>query len=170
MSYVGAVSEYNQHRTIPQSKENVESRNDRMRIFGARINSRLQAMIEEYEDKIRECTMRLDGMAMATQWSHGDTNVEIALATGRDSRHMRSIAVVTMVFLPGTFCASVFSMQFFNWFPGDDGNTVVSRYFWIYILFTIVLTLLTLGIWYYVSWREKQQKQHNIDTQEDTHV
>ena len=31
--------------------------------------------------------------------------MEIARATSRDSRHMRSIAVVTMVFLPGTFSA-----------------------------------------------------------------
>ena len=29
----------------------------------------------------------------------------IARATSRDSRHMRSIAVVTMIFLPGTFSA-----------------------------------------------------------------
>ncbi|KAI1655239.1 hypothetical protein F4813DRAFT_368192 [Daldinia decipiens] len=169
-SCIGPVSGYYQYRTIPQNWKSVELRNHRMRIFGARINSRLQAMMEEYEDKIRECAMRLDGMAMATQWSHGDTNVEIALATGRDSRHMRSIAVVTMVFLPGTFCASVFSMQFFNWFPGDDGNTMVSRYFWIYVLVTIAMTLLTLGVWYYVSWKEKQQKQHNADSQEGMHV
>ncbi|KAI1774288.1 hypothetical protein F4818DRAFT_419474 [Hypoxylon cercidicola] len=128
-----------------------------MRRIGAKVNDRLQAIIEEYEDKIRECTMRIDGMAMATQWSHGETNVEIALATGRDSRHMRSIAIVTMVFLPGTFFASIFSMQFFNWIPDSEGNTIVSSYFWIYILVTVVATALTLGTWYYfASWREKR--------------
>lgn len=37
--------------------------------------------------------------------AQGETNVEIALATGKDSKHMRSIALVTMVFLPGTFFA-----------------------------------------------------------------
>jgi hypothetical protein len=31
--------------------------------------------------------------------------MEIARDTSRDSRHMRSIAIVTMVFLPGTFFA-----------------------------------------------------------------
>lgn len=36
--------------------------------LGAKINDRLQAIIDEYDDKIRECTMRIDGMAMATQW------------------------------------------------------------------------------------------------------
>lgn len=39
-----------------------------MKRIGAKVNDRLQAIIEEYEDKIRECTMRIDGMAMATQW------------------------------------------------------------------------------------------------------
>lgn len=31
--------------------------------------------------------------------------MEIAKATSRDSKHMRSIALVTMIFLPGTFFA-----------------------------------------------------------------
>lgn len=33
-----------------------------------KIKSRNDEIIEEYEDKIRDCTMRLDGMAIATQW------------------------------------------------------------------------------------------------------
>ncbi|KAI1370661.1 hypothetical protein F4677DRAFT_437808 [Hypoxylon crocopeplum] len=141
-----------------------ESRRHEMRKIGDKINDRLLAIIEEYEEKIRECTMRIDGMAMATQWSHGETNVEIALATGRDSRYMRSIAIVTMVFLPGTFLASVFSMQFFNWFVDESGSTIVSRYIWIYVLVTVVATLLTLGSWYYfVFWRHRQRKEVSDD-------
>ncbi|KAI2616117.1 hypothetical protein GGS26DRAFT_453179 [Hypomontagnella submonticulosa] len=136
-----------------------EAYKSEMRKVGAKVNDRLQTIMEEYEDKTRECTMRIDGMVMATQWSHGETNVEIALATGRDSRHMRSISIVTMVFLPGTFFASVFSMQFFNWIPDGDA-TVVSHYFWIYVLVTVVATLATLGTWYYcVLWRHRTQKR-----------
>ncbi|KAI1136870.1 hypothetical protein F5Y05DRAFT_414590 [Hypoxylon sp. FL0543] len=140
-----------------------ELQKSEMRKIGGKVNDRLHSIIEEYEDKIRECTMRIDGMAMATQWSHGDTNVEIALATGRDSRHMRTISIVTMVFLPGTFFASVFSMQFFNWIPSDDG-TVVSHYLWIYFLVTVVATLLTLGTWYYfVVWRPRSRREVSED-------
>ncbi|KAI1456405.1 hypothetical protein F4805DRAFT_458829 [Annulohypoxylon moriforme] len=136
----------------------IEIRKGEMRKIGAKVNDRLRAIIEEYEDKIRECTMRIDGMAMATQWSHGETNVEIALATGRDSKHMRTISIVSMVFLPGTFMASIFSMQFFNWVPNKD-DTVVSQYFWIYILATVIATMLTLGTWYYcVVWRHRSHK------------
>ncbi|KAI1214228.1 uncharacterized protein F4807DRAFT_407124, partial [Annulohypoxylon truncatum] len=140
-------------------KEDVECELQRrnMRSIGDKVNDRLLIIIEEYEEKIRECTMRIDGMMVATQWSHGETNVEIALATGRDSRYMRSIAVVTMVYLPGTFCSSIFSTQLFNWFPGK-GDLVVSPYLWIYVLAAVMATILTLGGWYWVSCRKKRRK------------
>jgi hypothetical protein len=37
-------------------------------VIGVKIRSRLLAMKDEYDEKIRDCTMRMDGMAMATQW------------------------------------------------------------------------------------------------------
>jgi hypothetical protein len=33
-----------------------------------KIKTRLTAICDEYDEKIRDCTMRLDGMAIATQW------------------------------------------------------------------------------------------------------
>ncbi|OTA99816.1 hypothetical protein M426DRAFT_67072 [Hypoxylon sp. CI-4A] len=161
--------EPNSPSTTETSSTIYELHDLKMSNTGVKVNDRLQDIIEEYDDKIRECTMRIDGMAMATQWfqSHGETNLEIALATGRDSSHMRSIAVVTMIFLPGTFCASVFSMQFFNWISDDDGNTVVSPYLWIYILAAVLSTILTLGAWYFFSWREKRRR---LSAQEDVVV
>lgn len=33
-----------------------------------KIRNRISEIIKEYDDKIRDCTMRVDGMAMATQW------------------------------------------------------------------------------------------------------
>jgi len=145
--------------SVSKIRKDPEVVKKQMRRVGQKIKGRVQAIIDEYDDKIRDCTMRVDGMAMATQWSYGETNVQIALATSRDSRHMRSIAIVTMVFLPGTFFATVFSMTFFNWF-GTNG-AVVSPYLWIYILFTVFFTLLTLGSWwYFVSYRHSRpQKQ-----------
>ncbi|KAF2177163.1 hypothetical protein K469DRAFT_380510 [Zopfia rhizophila CBS 207.26] len=122
---------------------------EEMRLVGRRITSRLMSIMDEYDDRIRDCATRIDGMAMATQWAQGETNVEIALATNRDSRHMRSIALVTMIFLPGTFFASMFSMTFFNW-SNDPGTSVVSSYLWIYVLMTVLCTALTLGLWYYI--------------------
>ncbi|KAI1145058.1 hypothetical protein F4825DRAFT_444849 [Nemania diffusa] len=117
---------------------------------GYKVKSRIRAIIEEYDDKIRDCSLRIDGMAMATQWAQGETNVEIAKATSRDSKHMRSIAFVTMVFLPGTFFAGVFSMTFFDW-SNDGGKPAVSGYLWIYLVVTLFFTLITVGLWYYFN-------------------
>jgi hypothetical protein len=76
-----------------------------MRRTGTKIQDRLREIIKDYHEKIRECNTGVEGMIMAAQYAQGETSVEIALATGQDSRHMRSIALVTMLFLPGTFFA-----------------------------------------------------------------
>lgn len=39
-----------------------------MRRVGHKVKDRVKTIIDEYDDKIRDCTMRVDGMAMATQW------------------------------------------------------------------------------------------------------
>jgi hypothetical protein len=45
-----------------------EAVRERLRRVGDKIHGRIQAIIDEYDDKIRDCTMRVEGMAMATQW------------------------------------------------------------------------------------------------------
>ncbi|KAL2147661.1 hypothetical protein VTI28DRAFT_8115 [Corynascus sepedonium] len=143
-----------------------------------RMEDRLISIIGEYDDKIRACTMEVDGMAMATQWSHGETNMEIATASGEDSSQMRYIALVTMVFLPGTFFASIFSMTFFNWSAGSDGGSggdssspIVSSKIWIYFLITAVSTLITLSLfWYFILSRQRNRRKSQRDnTQSSSH-
>ena len=42
------------------------------------IKDRLESLIEEFEDKIADCTMRVDGMTIATQWvSHFSCSVAL---------------------------------------------------------------------------------------------
>jgi hypothetical protein len=96
-----------------------------LREVGEKTRLRLETIRREYDEKIRHCTMRLDGMAMATQWvrlmtnrynlpslctkprsqSHSETAAEQAMAANRETKVMKSISLVTMVFLPGTFFA-----------------------------------------------------------------
>ncbi|KAK3374514.1 hypothetical protein B0T24DRAFT_626774 [Lasiosphaeria ovina] len=121
--------------------------NELLRKTGRLTRDRLKMVIEELEEMIDDCSMRVDGMTIATQWSQGDTTVEIASAAGRDSSQMRSISLVTMIFLPGTFLATVFSMTFFRWDP-EDGN-VVSSYIWIYVVIAAAFTAVTLVLWWY---------------------
>ena len=71
----------------------------------------------------------------------------IAAASKRDSSAMKTIAVLTIVFLPGTFIAALFSVPMFNWQASGEG-TVVSGRIWIYWAFTIPLTIIVIIVWF----------------------
>lgn len=51
-----------------KNEEHVDASRAHLRRVGVKIRDRVQEIIDEYDAKIRDCTMRVDGMAMATQW------------------------------------------------------------------------------------------------------
>jgi hypothetical protein len=59
---------------------------------------------------------------------------------------MRVITAITLVFLPGTFVATLFSTSFWNFDPHATGP-MVSRWVWLYFVITLALTLIVLGVW-----------------------
>ncbi|KAK0641947.1 hypothetical protein B0T16DRAFT_449256 [Cercophora newfieldiana] len=79
----------------------------------------------------------------------GKASAETALEAKKDSTAMKGIAVITMLFLPGTFMASVFSMPFFSW-PEAEGSKLISANFWVFWVFTIPLTVASFVV--YVIW------------------
>ncbi|KAK4160434.1 hypothetical protein QBC43DRAFT_325516 [Cladorrhinum sp. PSN259] len=128
---------------------------------GRKIQKRLREIMSEYDEQIRECSMVIDGMTLSAQLSWNQigyqdtqTNLKIATATRQDSKSMRSIAFLTMFFLPATFLASVFSMTFFKW-DASDGEKVVSPYIYIYVLLVVGITALVLGCWYIFTKRRR---------------
>jgi len=70
----------------------------------------------------------------------------------QDTDSMKTIAVVTLVFLPATLVSTVFSTGIFNFHASEspDSPKTVSKYGWIYLLLCILLTMLTLSSW--VCW------------------
>ncbi|KAI1468744.1 uncharacterized protein F4812DRAFT_424529 [Daldinia caldariorum] len=109
---------------------------------GRRIKDRLAEIHAEYLDLIRDCTMIIDGMTLAT-------NLALARDNMSESKQMKTIAVVTMVFLPATFVATLFSMTFFD---------LNSSYAWLYPCVTIPLTVLVIGVYIYVVVRPRQRQ------------
>lgn len=81
----------------------------------------------------------------------------LASASKEDSTAMKTLAAVTVAFLPGTFVAALFAMPLFEWNAVSD-SMVVSKRFWIYWAVTVPLTFLTLLIW--VLWTKKQARVH----------
>lgn len=82
---------------------------------------------------------------------------------------MRIIAAVTLIFLPGTFVATVFSTGMFDWGHGDPtpnpdadndgggGGNLVSRYIWVYFMLTGILTAVVLAGWILFSWIQNRR-------------
>ncbi|KAL1387415.1 hypothetical protein HDK64DRAFT_274540 [Phyllosticta capitalensis] len=57
----------------------------------------------------------------------------------------KTIAVITLVFLPGSLVAAIFGMNLLD-FSSADG-LIVSDKFWIFVVLTIGLTVVTFGTW-----------------------
>ncbi|OQU97329.1 hypothetical protein CLAIMM_03275 [Cladophialophora immunda] len=80
----------------------------------------------------------------------------VAILTRKDSTDMRIIAVVTLLFLPGTFMATLFSSGFFNFLPGQS-DQVVSKWIGLYFALTGGCTFVVFLAWYLSS--KKQNKE-----------
>ncbi|KAL3457013.1 hypothetical protein BJX64DRAFT_280916 [Aspergillus heterothallicus] len=79
----------------------------------------------------------------------------------RDSTTVRVITVVTLIYLPATFTATLLGMNSF--FEMDDNRRiVVSPQFWIYVVCAVPLTLATLLYWWYFQ-KAKQRGERSIN-------
>ncbi|KAF2230834.1 hypothetical protein EV356DRAFT_579711 [Viridothelium virens] len=79
----------------------------------------------------------------------------IALASQHDSDSMKTIAIMTMVFLPGTFFATFFSSPWFQW----NSSPVIQSQFWTFWAFTIPVTALVFALWFGITKRQTIRRQ-----------
>lgn len=70
-------------------------------------------------------------------------NLEIARAAKEDSGAMKTISTMTMLFLPATYFAALFSMPTLQW----NERSVVRDRFWVYWAFTIPTTCGVFFVW-----------------------
>ncbi|GAM40105.1 hypothetical protein TCE0_034r12194 [Talaromyces pinophilus] len=110
---------------------------------------------------------RKDGMMslvfnLVTQQDAANS-IEIAADTKRDSTSMNAIAALTMVFLPGTFTATILGAGIFS--ASTNGLGIrVSNLWWLWIAFTVPLTLgIMLGWWYYRQKEKKIQENGRLE-------
>ena len=78
---------------------------------------------------------------------------------------MKTLAAVTVVFLPGTFVAALFSMPLFQWDTRTKPHSAISKQFWIYWATTLPLTVVTLALW--VAWMRLQTRRHRARDKRD---
>lgn len=70
-------------------------------------------------------------------------SLRIAESAKQDSSSMKVVAMMTLVFLPGTFFATLFAVPSLRW----DEDVVVTQQFWIYLAFTMPCTILLLSLY-----------------------
>ncbi|MCJ1283168.1 hypothetical protein MMC26_002495 [Xylographa opegraphella] len=78
----------------------------------------------------------------------------------QDSAAMKTIATLTMLFLPATFVSGLFGTNFFALFqdPVNGSTFIVSDKWWILIICSIPLTLLVLCIWRFFPFIRQKLK------------
>ena len=73
----------------------------------------------------------------------------MAVTSTRDSSSLKALAVITAVFMPGDFMASIFGMSMWEaWYDQDAGHTtLLPPRFWLYFKITLPLTIVILVAW-----------------------
>lgn len=127
-----------QRATISSRKFDFESLPRRIENCRATLNSLMQRRNEQLNLQL-------------TQASH-----RIAEAALQDSKSMKTIAILTMLLLPGTAVSSLFSMNMFNW-SSSDSSHIASKWLWIYFVVSVPLTGMILAAW----WRWTRQRSPN---------
>ncbi|KAL4804736.1 hypothetical protein BDV18DRAFT_142408 [Aspergillus unguis] len=128
--------------------------------LGSWINSR-QRILHEHK---RAHSLKMRSKSLNDRHQN-EINLAFNLVSqgfGRDARSdsnmMKTVAVVSMVYLPGTFVSGLFGTNFFS-FQADPGNTwLMAKEFWLYWAVTLPLTLLTMVVWavwhYQETWTD----------------
>jgi Mg2+ and Co2+ transporter CorA len=73
-----------------------------------------------------------------------EANLAVAREAKDDSGAMKTISIMTMLFLPATYFAALFSMPTLQW---GDASSVIRERFWIYWAFTIPTTCCVFLVW-----------------------
>jgi O-antigen/teichoic acid export membrane protein len=98
--------------------------------------------------------------------THSDAEYTAAIAMDgkRDSIAMRTISVLGIVYLPGTFVATLFSIDMFTWGAGGEqsSSTAASSSIWIYWAVAVPLTIITFLAWILWSKRENQKSNKRL--------
>ncbi|KAF8533922.1 hypothetical protein BDD12DRAFT_913790 [Trichophaea hybrida] len=81
----------------------------------------------------------------------------------KDSANMRVIAVVTMLFLPGTAIATLFGSNFFS--MSSSGKFVQSGDFWIFWVVALPVSIITF-LWWIIALRKKEDVEENRDARD----
>ncbi|RPA76873.1 hypothetical protein BJ508DRAFT_330757 [Ascobolus immersus RN42] len=89
------------------------------------------------------------------------SNQELAEAMRRDSSSMKTVAVMTMVFLPGTFFSALFAMPFIR-IPSEESDGIIQKGFALYWGLTIASTAIVFTTWFMTTHRSQIADRYRV--------
>lgn len=91
--------------------------------------------------------VQLNILSVVAAQLDNNRSAEMSAQAGLDSVAMKTLALVTAIFLPATFIATLFSMSMFDW-QADSGSAVLSPEFWIFWVVSVPLSIAVLAAWW----------------------
>jgi NADH:ubiquinone oxidoreductase subunit H len=88
-----------------------------------------------------------------------ESSMTIAAESKKDSSSMKTVAYLTLTFLPITSVSAIFSTTLFdfqNWHSTEGNSRVVSQGWWVFLITAVIATFATMTIWYF--WHKQQSK------------
>ncbi|KAF3059770.1 hypothetical protein GL218_04793 [Daldinia childiae] len=140
----------------------VEDENTRRLIAAIPLLRRRMHASQEYLKYLKERAERLSTVLFAllthedsaTHADLADASRRIAEATRHDSSSMRTVAIMTMAFLPATFFAALFALPSLDWHAESVAGIVQNPGFWVYWAFTLPSTAIVFGLWLLLDRRK----------------
>ncbi|KAH7076599.1 hypothetical protein BKA63DRAFT_285914 [Paraphoma chrysanthemicola] len=143
------------NRTVTERKS--EIRDERRRKYRSALQKLSEAVpvLQQQMDANREylsyMQYRAENLAQViiALLTHEDASatIDLAAASRKDTSSMKTIAIMTMIFLPATFFTAFFSLPLLQW----DQPRLFHNSFWVYWAFTIPSTAAVFGVWHATS-------------------
>ncbi|KAK6512285.1 hypothetical protein TWF481_001175 [Arthrobotrys musiformis] len=133
-----------------------------MLIMRANDISRLVQQIIEYRTgQFSQATnSKLNGL-VSNAVGQGESIHILARKGAKDTKMMKLFTIFTVIFLPGTFIASIFGTNFFA-FDTDSNRLIVASNIWIYFLISCAITCSLTAGWI-VYRRVKRRSRHSLE-------
>ncbi|KAI1410705.1 hypothetical protein F5Y13DRAFT_71008 [Hypoxylon sp. FL1857] len=164
------------HEGEPSNGSNLYERDQQfsVRLRAARLTNRdeveymrrrtamLLSQVQQMHDRTQSQTSFM--LSDITQ-NDAEYTAAIAVDGKRDSIAMKTISILGIVYLPGTFVATLFSINMFDWGGADGGDwasLTASPSMWIYWVITIPLTVITCLLWVIWARREHQKTSQRL--------
>jgi hypothetical protein len=109
--------------------------------FMAQRQQELSIEIARGQSKLAEASRREQMISIDI----ANASHRIAEETKKDGTSMKTLAVVTLVYLPCTTVSSILAMPLFDW--NADDRSVVNPRIWVFFVFAVPLTAITMVIW-----------------------